>query len=150
MKIPSNKASAELGIHPLNLMLRIVNYGLDVGEIWPDIDSDWLDTLMVQEGKKPHHEHAQLVEPQQVSPQDSEIRRLVLDKLSRKKMWGGSYIPIEYLSRQVHSQEKVLERILTALEKEGKIRRHGHGTRSPISLEPSRKADIEKEILGQG
>jgi len=82
------------------------------------------------------------------------IKRLILNKLVRARMWGGKHTPLDFVIkglpaqfRMTHSGEKSVQKAIKELENDQWIilmqKRTGKGYDTHISLNPRKLAEIQ-------
>ncbi len=85
------------------------------------------------------------------------IKRLILNKLTRARVWGGKHTPFDFVLkslpaqfRMTHSGEKIVQKALKELENDQWIilvqKRTGKGDDVHISLNPRKVAEIQDFI----
>lgn len=81
------------------------------------------------------------------------LKKLILQKLIRAKVWGGKHTPLDFVTkgvpehyRKTHQGEKIVEKALKELTNEEWIiilqKRTGRGSEEHISLNPRKTAEI--------
>jgi len=153
MKIKTANAARALGIHPSHLLLHVaeLDRSLSFGDVWPEIDQEWVKTVEASRGHRqptpaPSPELPKLLQPTP-SPSDDAVH--VLDKLSRKDKWGNASVTLDALLNLTHLDRHRLQKALDELRK---LRFLGHDGRGQgkISLAPGRRNEIERVTHRQG
>jgi hypothetical protein len=151
MKIKTAEAAKKLAIHPAHLLLHVAEVGqsLMFEDVWPEIDSGWVETVSVTGQHRPHEERKNIASGTLSSPHPrstgvgiSHLALRVLGKLKRQAKWGHAYVPFEALMNLTRLSAKDLADAVAELRKRGLLELDGsaHG---PISLNPARRQEIE-------
>lgn len=159
MKIKTSEAASRLGIHPLNLLLKLFPMVGSIEDCWPDLDEGYVDTIRTlgEGAQRPTSQPAaRLPEPPPEQPPADPLAGIdrgsvrVLEKLWRKDRWGGRAVAWETLHNHYCQDVDNLEEAVEELVQRGLvIKPEKHG---PFSLDPSRKGEIERIVrasLGQ-
>jgi len=151
MKIKFIDAAKQLncGLDDLLKKIASLDKSLDVGQIWPEIDYDFIETIRVLESKKetkPHdiqpvNDKGDQAEKEKKSKISTNARMIIL-KLKTHNKWASSTISVERLANITHlSKGELLEALkelqrLDILEKDAIDKRR-------ISLNPKMKSEID-------
>jgi len=146
-KIKTTDAARDLGIHPAHLLLHIagLDSSLTFADVWPEIDTDWVETIATAGGHKRPRSVSSPRPPNRTvqMPSLSRIAVHVLDKLSRQGKWGSVAVAFDALLNLTHVPKRDLEEVINELRKEGFLDRDGTG-RGTISLNPAKREDIKR------
>ena len=85
----------------------------------------------------------------------ADIKRLILNKLTRARMWGGKHTPLDFVTkgipehfRNTHKGMKIVERVLKGLTNDEWIillaKRTGKGSDEHLSLNPRKVSEIRQ------
>ena len=153
MKIKTTDAARNLSIHPSHLLLHVaeLDSSLTFADVWPEIDTAWVETAATTSGhKRPRSAPSpRFPNPPARTPSLSENAIHVLDKLSRQGRWGGVAVAFDALLNLTHVAKRDLEDVVDELRKDGLLDRDGTG-RGTISLNPAKREDIKKLVQQQG
>jgi YesN/AraC family two-component response regulator len=151
MKVKFIDAAKELNCSLDELLKKIASLdkSLDVGQIWPEIDYDFIATLKAIESKKEvkHHDtqrltdkddHVEQVNSRKISPQ----AKIIIQKLKIHHKWGSSTISIDGLANITHISKAELSEALKELQHLDILEPAAVDKRR-ISLNPKKKAEIE-------
>jgi len=149
MKIRTAEAARELGVDTMRLFQHIVELAPDLtfGDVWPEIDKDWVSTLAVrehrpaQQGAKADTEGSHGKE-ETSDPGLSDAAVRVLDKMARQDKWGGASVHVDTLTNLTHLPNKEVEHAVVELRKKGLLDHDGTG-RGTISLNSGKRNEIE-------
>jgi hypothetical protein len=143
-----HEAARELGVHPLNFLLRLYPLVGSLDECWPDVDQGYLDTARAIWPSRrvstppiqPKPEERVARDQRQIPLGLSRGAARVIEKLWRKDRWGDlgvAYASLRHMCQDVQDLDDAIEEVLEAnlLPTETK--------KGPFSLNPSRKGDIE-------
>lgn len=149
MKISTAEAAAKLGMHPSLLLFFLKEFGpsLQFEDIWPDVDSAWIETIAVSKGISTAKGESLLKSPTTVEKKersiglsDDAIR--VIDKLRRHGNWGHISVPIDALTKLTHLSSRELNLAIDELRKHGFLDHQGEG-KGTISLNSAKTQEIE-------
>ena len=153
MEIKTSEAASRLGIHPLNLLLKLFPMVGSIDDCWPGLEEGYVDTIRTlgDGGQRPTSQPAApLPGPTPEQPPADPLAGLdrgcvrVLEKLWRKDRWGGRAVAWETLHNHYCQDVDNLEEAIEDLVKRGLLLNHSrHG---PFSLDPGRKGDIERIV----
>jgi hypothetical protein len=146
MKVKTTDAARDLGIHPAHLLLHVASLdaSLTFGDVWPEIDEAWLETVASTGG----HRRVPSEPPPRPKPLLGPLSGLsrnavhVLDKLSRQGKWGSVSVAFDTLQNLTHVPKRDLEDVVSELRKAGLLDHDGSG-RGTISLSPARQKEIQ-------
>lgn len=149
MKIRLAKAAEELGVHPLALLLYLGEQELPFEEIWPDLDSAWVDTIRARDWKKfgasrvAPHESRERPEggPKKAALSLSQASRQILAKLWRNGRWGDLRVSLDTIRKHYCPNLRDVDAALRELATLGLL---SGDSRGPYSLNPSRKGEIDR------
>jgi hypothetical protein len=155
MRTKLANASQRAGMHPLNFILAIYQMvgGLEDG--WPEIDDGYVETVLALRHSHAFvgHQDAELQPPQggagtrviEAELPVSESAARVLDKLERGDRWGRNAISFDTLRnhfcRGIPNIDSAVEELVAE-----DLLVPGGGRRGPYSLNPERKAEIERIV----
>ncbi len=147
MNRPTHEVAASLGLHPSSLFLYLAEMDLSLEDIWPKVDTDWVEALKARDWQRfgrrvDHVAHAPTDRTQSSSGIHSRGALLVIEKLRRNGKWGGARVSFECLQKFTHLPAEELKVAVHELaDKEFLL---AHGSSGPYSLNPKRRADIER------
>jgi hypothetical protein len=151
MKIKFIDAAKELncGLDELMKKIASLDRSLDVGQIWPEIDYDFIETIRALESKKEMKPHdTQPVTDKASQPEEekkpkiSANARIIILKLKTQHKWGSSTISVEGLANITHISKGEVFEALKELQHFG-ILEKGVVEKGRISLNPKKKAEID-------
>jgi len=146
MQIPTHEFARSLNLHPGNLILYLVDTGCSLEDIWPSIDESWIETVRSKDwarfGPKDSAAPAPPSAPVQELPKlgVSENAGRLIEKLWRKKQWGGDYVSRTSLQHEAHLSSEDLEEAICELLDLNLLEDHG----SRYSLNTRKKGDIDR------
>jgi hypothetical protein len=156
--IPLHEAARQLGVHPLNLLLRVQKYVGSLEDCWPNVADGYLETLKaMRNDRRGEHIASTPVQVTKSSPAPSTTRRVValsagasrvIEKLWRKDRWGDMSVSLPSIQKMCQDVSDV-EDAVEELVRLGLVNA-GESKRGPFSLVSARKADIEaiaREII---
>ena len=159
MEIKTPEAASRLGIHPLNLLLKLFPMVGSIEDCWPNLEEGYIDTVqaLADGGQRPSAQPA--IQSPEPSPQEPPANPSagfnkgcvrVLEKLWRKDRWAGRAVAWETLHNHYCQDVDNLEETVEELVQRGLvIKSSKHG---PFSLDPNRKGEIEaivRSAIGQ-
>jgi hypothetical protein len=147
----TSDAAKSLGIHPLNLVLKLQSLVGSPEECWPVVEEGFIETLEHLDQKtafpKLH------VEPRPVSAEETETERQlavpqvsasaakVVEKFCRKNYWGKKRVGWETMHNHLCRNINNLKEVVDELVKKGYLTPVRDG--DAYSLNPGRTAEIE-------
>lgn len=147
-RIRTSDAARSLGMHPVEFILRLHEMVGSWGEVWPEVDSGYVETLRVMlkvPAGPSARATARLVATaagNDGSPHGvSEIAARVIEKMWRKDRWGDMGVSWETVNVHMMPGCGELASVLEGLERDGLLL--AKGRKGPFSLNPARKGDIE-------
>jgi hypothetical protein len=150
MKKPLSQAAASLSIHPLNLLRYLAEIQAPFEEVWPEVDDAWIETVRGQD--REHFGSISRVEqPNAVDRDDRPERRnnrlsdeaaRILEKMWRQRRWGDLGVSLDTVRKHYSQVGSDADSAVRELVDLGLI--VGDGPRGPFSLNPSKKAEIER------
>jgi hypothetical protein len=155
MKIRTIEAAQKLAIHPANLLLHVaeLDSSLQFGDVWPEIDEDWLETISELHGYRSVPERPAPTTKgtsTSLTLSFSAVAKRVLDKLHRQGKWGSVSVAFDSLMNLARASKRDLEGALDELRTNGVLDRDHDGTGvGKISLSPGMRKQIEK-VLARG
>lgn len=148
MKLRTDEAARQLGMHPANLLLYLVELGAPLEEVWPDLEGDWLQAI-----RSKHWERFGQTADLQASGEGtgvetphrtlgvSEDASLVIEKLWRKQKWGAVSVSVDSLKRLTHLSPERLGDAIKELCAKGLLT--GDPGLGPWSLNPGQKREVD-------
>ena len=157
MKMKTAEAAKSLGIHPAQLFLCIaeLDSSLTFSDVWPVIDTNWVEAVRVSKGYAHAAISAKIAGSPEIArpglvPSLSENAIRILDKLYRKRKFGKASVTLEALKNLTHIPENDLDNAMAELRKGGFLDTEGRrpGVYSLHSAKTKEIVEIIK-ILGQ-
>lgn len=151
MRIKFIEAAKNLGFGICELMQRLMELdkSLEFVDIWPDVDSSYIETLKVLNlrGEKNTGEiNSEISDALAEAKEDkidlSEGAVRIISKLKRHGKWGHAYITLEALINMSHYGQKEIKEILKELSDCGFIDSDMY-KKGKISLNPKKRKEIE-------
>jgi hypothetical protein len=151
MKINFIDAAKQLncGLDDLLKKIASLDKSLDVGQIWPEIDYDFIETIRALESKKETKPHdIQTITNRAMSVgQEKGLRvsakaRIIIQKLKTQHKWASSTISVDGLANITHLSKGELIEALKELQRLDILEKDAIDKRR-ISLNPKMKSEID-------
>jgi len=151
MKVKFIDAAKELnyGIDELMKKIASLDKSLDVGQIWPEIDYDFIETIRAIESKKEIKPHDTQHAPDRNNHVEKEKgfkvstnARLIIQKLKTQRKWASSTISVDGLANITHISKSELSEALKEHQHLDILEPDAVDKRG-ISLNPKKKAEID-------
>ncbi len=147
MRTPLIQAARQVGVHPFNLLLRLSASGMDLEDVWPEIDESWLETVRTpgreRVSSRPPAGHTEPT-PAPRAAMAAKLSRpaeVVIEKLWRGGRWRVAAVSFEQLQKHTHLETPLIEQAVAELTRLGLLSGNQHG---PFSLNSARKAEIQQ------
>jgi hypothetical protein len=148
-KISTYEGAKRLGVHPAELFFYLAKVApsLEFGDVWPEVDEAWIETISVQKGVFPSRpgtraERIDESKPAVHSAEFSAAALHVIDKLRRHRKWGHMAVTFEGLINLTHLSARDLHDAIDELRRRDLIDRVGL-TKDTVSLNPSKTREIK-------
>jgi hypothetical protein len=155
MRTKLANASQRAGMHPLNFLLATYTMVGGLEDAWPEIDDGYVETVLAlrhshafigsQDATLPATKGATSARVVETELPVSESAARVLDKLERGDRWGRNAISFDtlrnHVCRGIPSIDSAVDELVTE-----DLLVPGGGRRGPYSLNPDRKAEIERIV----
>ncbi len=149
MKQSAHEAARSLGLHPANLLLHLSSFGMEFGDVWPDVDTAWIETLKQSDWEKFGYDVPLVTNTNGSGPAEeqedlgvTDDAALIIEKLWRNERWGNAYVRLESIQRHTHLAPDRLKAAMVELVKLDLLEEHGSG--GPYSLNTGRRAEIDR------
>lgn len=150
-QVPLAEAARGLGLHPLNLMVKLRPVVGGLTDCWPTVEDGFIATIRQLDGLETRipskGDSRKLDLPLPSSPvrdAHSAAERKIVEKLYRKKMWPNHPVAPESIQKLCQGfQSGELDDAIENLVRKGLLIK-GDGHRGPYSLNPPKKGEIEK------
>lgn len=160
MKIPAADAAKKLGLSVPEFIDAAAGLVGELSETWPEIDDGYVDTMRHLYGlRQPSVEGGQILlghvprlrdraAPPTAGTSVEYAKLRILDKLKRTNRWSGNAVSHDTLRNHycqgIDGFDEALEQLIDA----DLIRVGGKGSRrrGPFSLNPKKKAEIERRL----
>lgn len=151
MKRPTHEAARDLGLHPANLVIFLAGVGVAFEDVWPEIESSWIDTVRAQDwqrfgqipGGSPGTGMGEHSDPSGSLSLGDEAG-LIVEKLWRHSKWGNACVSLTTIQKIAHLPPDSVETGVKELLAKGVLVQHPHS--DACSLDTKRKAEIEQAV----
>jgi len=154
MRIPTADAARKFGLGVPAFLDAAARLMTDLGEAWPEIDDGYVETMRQLYDLSPPVPADEIEETTPsviVAPPIAPLGRArlrILDKLERSNRWGGNTVSIDTLRNHycqgIEAFDEALEQLIA--DDLVLIAEKGSKRRGPFSLNPAKKAVIQKEV----